>query len=147
MTTRWRNIPLPEEYLIALALGTLAHVLVPVPLPLAAGILRVLGAALAALGFALIAWSVRAARDVDVAQPAALITHGPYARSRNPMYLGWTALVLGIALLVGSVWMLIAVAAGWSYLQTVTIPAEEAALRHEFGEVYKAYSQRVRRWL
>ncbi|NLD71713.1 MAG: isoprenylcysteine carboxylmethyltransferase family protein [Chloroflexi bacterium] len=147
MTTRWRNIPLPEEYLIALALGTLAHVLVPVPLPLAAGILRVLGAALAALGFALIAWSVRAARDVDVAQPAALITHGPYARSRNPMYLGWTALVLGIALLVGSVWMLIAVAAGWSYLQAVTIPGEEASLRQAFGEAFEAYRRRARRWL
>ena len=147
MSFRLRNIPLPEPYLVALATGAVLHLAAPWPLPLPSVVALPAGLLLLVVGLAVIAWAVRAAREVDVARPSTLITHGPYARSRNPMYLGWTALALGIALLVGSVWMVLAVAGAWIYLHAVTIPAEEASLRGAFGDAYRAYSQRVRRWL
>ncbi len=147
MNIRWRNVPLPEPYLIALAAGAVLQAAVPWLLPVPSVVMLPAGVLLVAIGLGLIAWAVQAAQEVEVARPSALITHGPYARSRNPMYLGWTALALGIALLVGSVWMALAVAGAWIYLHAVTIPAEEASLRGAFGDAYRAYSQRVRRWL
>jgi protein-S-isoprenylcysteine O-methyltransferase Ste14 len=78
--------------------------------------------------------------------PALLMTGGPYAFSRNPMYVGELALWLGWAVLYGSIPVLI----GFAVLATVVrllAPSEERALEANFGEVYCRYKARVPRWV
>jgi protein-S-isoprenylcysteine O-methyltransferase Ste14 len=91
-------------------------------------------------------WPVLVARDNDLEQPTSLLTSGPYAFSRNPMYLGWAVFAVGQAILVNSLWLAIAALAASLYLQFVTIPQEEETLQREFGTDYEAYRRRVRRW-
>ena len=77
--------------------------------------------------------------------PALLMTGGPYAISRHPMYTGELALWLGWAILYGSVPVLI----GFAVLGAVVAllaPREERALEAKFGDVYRQNKARVPRW-
>lgn len=123
------------------------HLVVPSPILPTSGIAQLAGPFLILTGVAIVAWSVIAVRDNDLARPSALTTRGPYALSRNPMYLGWIALCTGLALIVNSVWMAVATAGAWIYLHTVTIPREEESLLGKFGAQYEAYRKQVRRYL
>ena len=113
-----------------------------------------LGAGLGLAGLALIgaaAARFAAARTtVNPARPersAALVTTGPNAWSRNPMYVGEVLAVLGFALAVNP-WVGVPAAAAFAlFLDRVQIPAEERALAARFGAAYAAYRARVRRWL
>ena len=58
-----------------------------------------------------------------------LITHGPFACSRNPMYLAGTFIWLGWAIFYGSVVMLIWTVVGWTLLSYLKIPQEDAVWR------------------
>jgi len=78
---------------------------------------------------------------------AALVIEGPYRWSRNPMYLGLTLIVLGIAIYGGSVPFLLAPVAFLLTLNFAFVPWEEGRLEATFGDEYRAYRQRVRRWL
>jgi len=78
--------------------------------------------------------------------PAILMTGGPYALGRHPMYVGELALWLGWAILYGSIIVL----AGFIVLCVVVsilAPREERALEAKFGEVYRRYRARVPRWV
>jgi protein-S-isoprenylcysteine O-methyltransferase Ste14 len=63
------------------------------------------------------------------------------------MYLGITLLSLGIALFTGAVWPLLTLALPLWAMHTKTIPYEEQKLEAIFGDEYRAYARRVRRWL
>lgn len=80
-------------------------------------------------------------------EPRNLVTSGLFRISRNPMYLGFTILLLAAALYVNTACALLApilffIAANWWY-----IPYEEAAAKRAFGSDYTNYIQRVRRWI
>ncbi len=78
--------------------------------------------------------------------PAILMTGGPYAVSRHPMYVGELTLWLGWTILYGSISVLI----GFAVLGAVVArlaPREERALEAKFGDVYREYKARVPRWL
>ncbi len=94
--------------------------------------------------------SFRLARTtVNPLQPAAasqLVESGIYRFSRNPMYLGFALILLGIACLWQSWFGLCWVVAFIAYLQRFQIKPEERALHQLFGEAYLSYCQRVRRW-
>jgi len=127
---RWSNIPIPEPFVVGLTAGALLHLVVPTPILPTSGIPQLAGPVLFVTGVAIAAWSVVAVRDNDLARPSAVNTRGPYALSRNPMYLGWIALCTGLALIVNSVWMAIATAGAWisshrDYSQRRGVPAEE----------------------
>ncbi len=77
----------------------------------------------------------------------ALVIRGLYRFTRNPMYLGFAALYLGLTLLVNSVWPLVLFPGVIALVQTQVIAREEAYLETKFGEEYRAYKARVRRWL
>ena len=100
-----RNIPLPEPYLAGMAVGYVLHRRWPMPLPGAHSLRPTVGLSLLASGSAIIASSLVAVGRVDLQHPERLVTWGPYAMSRNPMYVGWGLLHLGAALIIGS--------AGW----------------------------------
>jgi protein-S-isoprenylcysteine O-methyltransferase Ste14 len=75
-----------------------------------------------------------------------LLTRGPYAFSRHPMYLSELVLLLGWILLYGSIAVLIAFLVWWTWFSFVQAPLEERALEARYGEVYREYKQRVPRW-
>lgn len=81
-------------------------------------------------------------RDPDV-----LVTDGPFRISRNPMYLGFAAVLLGSALALGTVTPLIACALFLLAADRWYIPFEERACEARFGEAYRSYRARTRRWL
>lgn len=77
----------------------------------------------------------------------ALVVRGPYRFTRNPMYVGFALLYLGMALLVNSVWPLALFPVMIVLLEKLVIVREEAYLEAKFGEAYRAYRARVRRWI
>jgi protein-S-isoprenylcysteine O-methyltransferase Ste14 len=76
-----------------------------------------------------------------------LITHGPFACSRNPMYIAAMFMWLGWAIFYGSVVTLIWSVVGWTLLNYLKVPQEERGLEARFGQVYRAYRRRVPRWI
>src|SRR5262249_6289768 len=78
--------------------------------------------------------------------PKLLLMRGPYAFTRNPMYVAEAALWLGWAILLGSIAVLI----GFVVLcvaVNLVVRQEEPALESQFGEIYLEYKAVVPRWL
>jgi protein-S-isoprenylcysteine O-methyltransferase Ste14 len=144
---RWlSNMPLPEPHLAGAAAAMVLHRLRPWPLPGPRRVHRLAGAVLLAAGGCLVLWSVRAARQVNLASPGQLVTTGPYARSRNPMYAGWALLHAGAGVAAGSGWTMAAlpVAAALVHRQ---IRREENDLGADFGGAFERYRAAVPRYL
>ena len=76
----------------------------------------------------------------------ALITSGPFAVSRNPIYLGNVLLTVGLALAVNNAWLLPAAGLGAFLLATLAIGREETHLEAVFGSRFEAYKRRISRW-
>lgn len=120
-----------------------------------AGTVRKLaGGVVAAASAALIAGSVQRFRDggttVEPFRPeraSALVTSGPNALTRNPMYVGMAGLLGAHALLRGGWLPALPVAAFVAVIDRTQVRPEEAALRQLFGPDYDAYCDRVPRWL
>jgi protein-S-isoprenylcysteine O-methyltransferase Ste14 len=143
---RLRNLPLPEPFLLGLGLGAALDRLRPWRLPGSRPIQRFAGTILVASGTVLILRAVQAAGSVAVDDPHQLLTTGPYALSRNPMYLGWALLHLGSALVAGSGWLLAAVPpAAWAAHREVL--REERRLEARFGDEFARYRAAVPRYL
>ncbi len=145
-SVRWSNVPLPEGHLAALVVGMVLHKALPLRLPAPTLVKRVIGPVIASLGTLLTIWAVVAVREVDVTSPAKVVTRGPYALSRHPMYVGWTMAYLGAALMVGSRWLLILLAPALAYTHR-TVLREERYLESRFDRDYRQYRERVRRYL
>ena len=75
------------------------------------------------------------------------MTAGIYRVSRNPMYLGFAILLLAWAVFLASPWMLLGVPAFMMFISRFQIQPEERALESLFGEEFRDYKARVRRWL
>jgi protein-S-isoprenylcysteine O-methyltransferase Ste14 len=115
---------------------------------------KLVGAAVAAGSAALAAGSARRFRDsgttIEPFHPErtkALVTTGPNALTRNPMYVGMAGLLCAHALVRGGWLPMLPVAAFVVVIDQTQIRPEEAALRELFGEEYDAYCARVPRWL
>jgi protein-S-isoprenylcysteine O-methyltransferase Ste14 len=143
---------LPPTYvLIALVVMLVLHFIFPaiklIPLPL-----NLLGLFPLIIGVALnlIADSAfrRAGTTVKPFQESAtLLTDGVYSLSRHPMYLGFTLILIGAAILLGSLtpWVIIPVFA--LLMEVVFVRAEERMLGEKFGPAWLAYKKKVRRWI
>jgi protein-S-isoprenylcysteine O-methyltransferase Ste14 len=143
----------PLIYAGLFSVGYTAHRLAPmhlfVDLPAA---LRLGGWALVALALLLAASAgllmFRAGTTPNPRRPTtALVLHGPYRFTRNPMYLALALLYLGAALLVNSAWPLALFPVAIMLVERWVIAREEAYLERVFGDAYRAYKARVRRWL
>jgi protein-S-isoprenylcysteine O-methyltransferase Ste14 len=75
-----------------------------------------------------------------------LIASGPYAYTRNPIYLSHLTIWSGWAVFYGSVAVAAGVTVMWLSLTFVVIPYEERGLMRQFGEPYVRYQQLVHRW-
>ena len=110
------------------------------------------GAALIALAIALAGWAIArfagARTHLDVRKPAtALVTDGPYRFTRNPMYVAASLLYAGIAIIFGKLFILGALIPCLVVIDIFIIRREEVYLEALFGEPYRAFRHRVRRWL
>lgn len=76
-----------------------------------------------------------------------IVAHGLYRFTRNPMYVGFALWTLGLAVLIDSAWMLLAVPIGLVLIDRIVITREERYLERKFGEEYLNYKRRVRRWI
>jgi protein-S-isoprenylcysteine O-methyltransferase Ste14 len=76
-----------------------------------------------------------------------LVQRGPYAISRNPMYVGVSAAYAGLSLAVASPWALLLLAPVLVVMDRLVIAREEPYLAARFGAPYAAYLARVRRWI
>jgi protein-S-isoprenylcysteine O-methyltransferase Ste14 len=152
---RPNRIPWPPLlYGAALVLGFGLGRLSPLgwPQESAGGALRIAGGALAALGLALDLWSVvtlhRARTNILPHRAAdSLVTHGPYALTRNPIYLGNTLLVLGLGAAFANVWLMAAAVGAALAADRLAARREEAHLAARFGADFSAYRARVPRWI
>lgn len=143
---RWTNIPLPEPHLMGILASGVLHLTLPWRLPRGRWLGSSAGWTLLGTGVAMSASAVRAASDVDLERPSTLISSGPYAISRNPMYVGWILLYLGGALITRNAWMVasLPIVAGIIHRDVLR---EEPTLEQAFGEEYLRYRKLVRRYL
>jgi protein-S-isoprenylcysteine O-methyltransferase Ste14 len=77
----------------------------------------------------------------------ALVTDGIFRVSRNPMYLGMISALLGMAILLGTLGAFLPVPLFFLVLQHWFVRPEEKMLEQLFGERYREYRRRVRRWM
>lgn len=80
-------------------------------------------------------------------KPQQLLTEGPFRVTRNPIYVADTLLYIGAALLFADIW-------AWVFLPVVVVAVSMGVIRHEerllvqhFGDDYRTYMSKVRRWL
>jgi protein-S-isoprenylcysteine O-methyltransferase Ste14 len=83
---------------------------------------------------------------IDTARPTALVTHGVFSWSRNPIFLALRLLLLALVLLVPAAVTLALLAAAEVLIQ-VQVRLEEAHLFSRHGTEYAQYCRRVRRWI
>lgn len=112
----------------------------------------VLGVGFVAPAVALALWCIWLFRRADTAvepwQPStALVTAGPYRFSRNPIYLALVVAFAGLACAIDSLWLVALLPVLALVLDRGVIGREEPYLQGRFGEAYRGYCRRVRRWI
>jgi protein-S-isoprenylcysteine O-methyltransferase Ste14 len=141
----------PLVYLVSIALGLLLHLLWPVRL-VPPSVNAPLGAIVTLLAVALFVAAARTFRAAGTPIPGnrpttTIVRSGPYRFSRNPIYLAFTLLQLGLALWLNSIALLIALLPAVVLMSFVIIPREERYLEARFPAEYLPYKASVRRWL
>jgi len=156
-TTRDRivaHLPPPLLFLAAFLAGIGIETVVPLGRRLTrfTGLTHPLGVALLAAGLILacVAIATFAAVRTTVfphGSPSRLVTSGPYRFTRNPMYVSLTVTYLGAASTWQFLWPVILLPLPLLWIERLLIPIEERRLTDAFGDTYRAYCRRVRRWL
>src|SRR5688572_8673378 len=141
----YQNLPLPAGS----ALGVVAVLVLdrvrPAPLPGPRALERASGAAALATGCVLNLWALaerrrRTSGDFQLEQPESLVTTGPYAFSRHPIYAGWWLIHLGTGALRGSAWVASTVPIAVLAEHFGGSLVEERELERQFGAEYVQYA-------
>jgi protein-S-isoprenylcysteine O-methyltransferase Ste14 len=146
------KLPPPVWTLFYLIAATVASVLYPWK-SLADLTILPLGVVLIVAGFASAFWAAGLFRSEGTeinptsATNKTLVVRGPFAFTRNPMYLGLVLASLGIAFCAGSAPMFIVPVLVFATANWAHIPFEEEKMRRQFGAAYDDYTRRVRRWV
>lgn len=143
--------PPPLLLLLAILLGLALEWLLPLPWPRAEW-LYLLGWALVGLGLgaaiALFAQFRRAGTNVETYKPSiALVTDGVFKVTRNPGYLGMFLFLAGLALAAKNPWLLVVLVPFALVMHYYVVLREERYLERKFGQAYRDYKARVRRWV
>jgi protein-S-isoprenylcysteine O-methyltransferase Ste14 len=151
------RFPPPLAFLGALVLGVAVETANLLParvdgLGLDTGIGLPLGGTVAAAGLLLVGVTaglfLRAGTNPPPWLPTtSLVFAGPYRWSRNPMYLGMAITYVGLAIALDSLVALFLLPFVLLWIQTQVIAREERYLERKFGDSYRSYQARVRRWL
>ena len=141
----------PLIHLAGILVGLGIGAIWPAPL-LEATTQYILGGVLIGLGLLLVlacgATFHKSGTSVPTHTPsAALVTHGIYRISRNPIYIALSLVHLGVAVAVDSPWIAATLPIVLIVIRYGVIAREEAYLEAKFGQAYRDYKARVRRWL
>jgi protein-S-isoprenylcysteine O-methyltransferase Ste14 len=141
----------PLLYLGAIALGLLLHFAWPVPF-VSRAVSVLLGGTLVLVAVALFLYAVRTFRTAGTPVPGnrpttTIVRTGPYRWSRNPIYLSFSLLQLGVACWANSLWLLVTLIPAVALMSLVVIPREEHYLETRFPSDYLPYKASVHRWL
>lgn len=144
------RLPPPLVFLAFLLAGAGLHYLAPVGIADSA-LLRFIGASLcllAVLTLFLLGLTFRRRKTpMEPWKPtASIISHGFYAYSRNPIYVAFCFIVIGIGLSRNSLWMVLSFLPSAFVVFHTAIRREEQYLEQKFGAGYRRYRERVRRW-
>jgi protein-S-isoprenylcysteine O-methyltransferase Ste14 len=145
-------IPPPLAWGLAVIAGLALNRLVPLPFLWADLPAGWLGAMVFVLALALVAWAfvtiTRAGSNVPTNRPTTtIIESGPYRFTRNPIYLGMFLALIGLAIAFDDLWLLMMLVPFALIIRYGVVAREEAYLERKFGNVYRGYCSRVRRWL
>ncbi len=153
--TKSSGIPWPPLiYMAAIAGAVALGMLLPLPwiagplsdILLAVGWLVIL--AVATLWVTSVRTMTRAKTTLNpTGEPSHLVTTGPFAITRNPLYLANTLLMIGVGLISGMLWFILLAFIAAFVTQKVSIEFEEKILSTKFGKKYKDYAKKVRRWI
>lgn len=144
---KWSNIPIPQGHVIPLAAGVALNWWRPLEFWQAVWQRQVIGWTLLLMGLLLALWAATVFNLMDFEKPTAIITTGPYAFSRNPMYVAWTLIYLALTLLVNTPWLIALFPVPLLIMHFIYIRSEEHQLEQKFGEEYRQYCARVRRYV
>ena len=141
----------PVVYVALIAIGSMLELLWPLPF-LAHALAAPLGLLLVVAAVVLFLGSVGKFRAAGTPVPGnkvttAIVRAGPYRFSRNPIYLAFSLLHLGVAIWVNSLWLAATLIAAVAVMAWVVIPREEQYLERRFGAEYTDYKNSVRRWV
>jgi protein-S-isoprenylcysteine O-methyltransferase Ste14 len=142
----------PIAWALAVLAGLALQWLMPLPFMPAAVPAGWIGGAVFAIAFALAVWAIatitRAGSNVPTNMPTtAIVESGPYRFIRNPIYVGMFLGLVGLAMAFDSLWLLVALVPFALVIRYGVVAREEAYLERKFGDVYRRYRSRVRRWL
>jgi protein-S-isoprenylcysteine O-methyltransferase Ste14 len=143
----------PLAWAVAVVAGLALNWLQPLPFVPAAALARWLVGAIAfALALGLFAWAIatmtRAGSNVPTSRPSTVIVDtGPYRFTRNPIYLAMMLGLIGLAIAFNALWLLLALVPFALVIRYGVVAREEAYLERKFGDAYRSYRARVRRWL
>ena len=145
------KLPPPLVFIVALIVAGAIQAIWPVGL-LESVVLRYLGVTLCVLAIILlIAIGLMFHRHETSIKPweptNKVMSHGPYAYSRNPIYVGFCFMAIGIGLAQNSLWMTLSFIPAVFVVFHTAIIREEKYLEKKFGEEYRRYKEKVRRWL
>lgn len=143
--------PPPVLFLACVAAGVVLHRLYPLPIT-SNEVSRLLAWAFLVVPLALATWAIasfkRSKTHVRPDRPATvMVTSGPYAWTRNPMYVSLCLLQAGIGFWLNDWCTVLLVLPLFALLHFGVILREERYLEGRFGAAYTDYQQRVRRWL
>lgn len=141
----------PLLYLGSILIGSALELVRPLPFA-PPSLEATLGGPLVVAALVLFAFSVREFRAAGTPLPTnrpsrAIVRSGPYRLSRNPIYVAFSLLHLGIAIWANGAWLLATLAVTLLVMSYGVIAREERYLARRFGEEYLAYKASVRRWL
>lgn len=150
--TAGTGFPPPLTMMAVILAGFALERFVPFRLPLPKAVATTAGAILLAVGLAVGVFAARAlfrgGSHPNPHRPSqGLVTSGIYARTRNPIYISMALLILGFGILARNGWHLIGLALFLLIVDRTQIPREEKYLDARFGEAFRDYKRRVRRWV
>jgi len=142
----------PIMWVVAVLAGLLLNWLMPLPFIPAVVPAAWLGAMVFVLALALFAWAIatmsRAGTNVPSTRPTTTIVDtGPFRYTRNPIYVGMMLGLIGLAVAFNSLWLLLMLVPFALVIRYAVVTREEAYLERKFGDAYRGYCARVRRWL
>jgi len=142
----------PVAWLLALAAGVAADQLYPLRFVPASVPGAWVGGAIFAIAFALAIWAIvtirNAGTQVETYKPTTtIVANGPYRLTRNPIYLAMVLGLIGLAIAFDSLWIVVTLVPFYLVIRYGVVAREEAYLERKFGDVYRGYKSRVRRWL
>lgn len=141
----------PYLYGGALIAGIAAHFVFPVILFSNAALIAAPGVAIFAAGVFILVWAVKTFKksgvDLRFKPVGKIIEKGPFSWSRNPMYISFTLIYLGISFVLNSAWPIVFLVPVIVIIYYGVVFREEKYLAQKFGAEYERYRGRVRRWL